>query len=331
MFSKSRSSISKILTVLTITAFTLGVAGSASAREPQIRPKPAPPLEKAQLPPEPEPPSQQYFAMKGIQPLAPEIEQALKPRDSFRECDTCPEMVVVPKGSFVMGTPASEPERESGEDPQHKVTIRQPFAVGRFTISFDEWDACLADGGCDGFKGTEFGYGRGRLPAVGITFAAAKSYLAWLSKKVGRTYRLPSESEREYFARAGTTTPFWFGNTISAKQANYAAVLTYNNATNLDIHNNGPMLVDSFAANKFGIYQVHGNAEEWVEDCYNKRYTQDTPADGSPWLEGNCTRRMVRGGGWSVAPGKTRSGYRDSFDATGGKSFRVVRTLNMPL
>ena len=156
--------------------------------------------------------------------------------------------------------------------------------------------------------------------------------MAWLSRKTGKTYRLLSESEREYVTRAGTTTPFWFGNTISGKHANYGAVTSYNNADDINLpHDNGPVPVDSFAANKFGLYQVHGNAEEWTEDCYNKRYTQDTPADGSPWLEGNCTKRMVRGGGWNASPGKIRSSYRNSWDAIGGLSFRVVRTLNMPL
>ena len=330
MPARSGSATSKIRTALTIAALTLGLAGSASAKK--IQAKPAPPEEQEQTPPAPEAPSRQYFAVKGIQPLVPEIEQALRPRDSFKECDICPEMVVVPKGSFIMGTPASEPQREDGEDAQHKVTLSQPFAVGRFTVSFDEWDACLADGGCDGFKGTEFGFGRGRLPAAGITFAAAKSYLTWLSKKVGRTYRLPSESEREYFTRAGTTTPFWFGSAISGKHANYGAVTSYNNADDYNLpHDNGPVPVDSYAANKFGLYQVHGNAEEWTTDCYNKRYTQDAPANGSPWLEGNCAKRMVRGGGWQAAPYKIRSGYRNNADEASGMSFRVVRTLNMPL
>jgi formylglycine-generating enzyme required for sulfatase activity len=309
--------------------FAVSSSGDALAKSNRERPMPVPATEVVQVP---APAPRQFFATKGVEPLTPEIEQALKPKDSFKECEACPEMVVVPKGSFIMGTPLSEVDRYKGEDPLHQVTLARPFAVGRFTISFDEWDACLADGGCDGFKGTEWGFGRGRLPAAGITFAAAKSYLIWLSKKVGRTYRLPSESEREYFTRAGTTTPFWFGNTISGKHANYGAVTSYNNADDINLpHDNGPVPVDSFAANKFGLYQVHGNAEEWTEDCYNKRYTQDTPADGSPWLEGNCTKRMVRGGGWNASPGKIRSGYRNSWDAIGGLSFRVVRTLNMPL
>ena len=263
----------------------------------------------------------------GIYPLTPEREQALRPKDSFKECDACPEMVVVPKGSFIMGTPITEVDRSKGEDPLHRVTFARPFAVGRFTISFDEWDACLADGGCGGNKGDDK-FGRGRMPAQGINFEAAKSYLAWLSRKVGRTHRLPSESEREYFTRAGTATPFWFGNTISAQNANYVASTPYAGGPR-GVDSKGPVVVDSYAPNPFGLYQVHGNVWEWTEDCYNKRYTEDTPTDGAPWLEGDCTKRMVRGGTWNWSADNSRSGYRsDSWFGT-GNSFRVVRTLNV--
>jgi formylglycine-generating enzyme required for sulfatase activity len=263
----------------------------------------------------------------GIYPLIPEREQALKPKDSFKECDACPEMVVVPKGSFTMGTPITEPYRLKGEDPQHSVAIPRPFAVGRFAVTFDEWDACVADGGCDGNKGSDGGYGRGRMPAAGIDFAAARNYLAWISRKVGRTYRLPSESEREYFTRAGTTTPFWFGKTISGQNANYDASNDYPGGPRGET-SKAPKPVDSYAPNKFGLYQVVGNAEEWTEDCYNKRYTEDTPTDGSPWLEGDCTKRMLRGGGWSIGALGMRSGYRNEVSVLGSYSFRVVRTLN---
>jgi formylglycine-generating enzyme required for sulfatase activity len=240
-------------------------------------------------------------------------------------------MVVVPKGSFMMGTPANEPDRFKGEDPIHRVSFAKPFAVGRFTISFDEWDACLADGGCGGIKGDDKGFGRGRMPAQGIDFDAAKSYLAWLSKKVGRTYRLPSESEREYFTRAGTTTPFWFGNTISAQDANYQASTPYGNGPH-GPDSKRPVVVDSYAPNPFGLYQVHGNIFEWTEDCFNKRYNEDTPADGSPWLEGDCHKRMLRGGTWDWSANMVRSGYRENAIVDGGGySFRVVRTLNVPL
>jgi formylglycine-generating enzyme required for sulfatase activity len=300
------------------------LAGHATAKPREVRPRPAPPVAASS----PAPLPQQYFAAKGVQPLTPELEQALKPKDSFKECDVCPEMVVVPKGSFTMGTPIGEVDRAKGEDPLHRVTLPRPFAVGRFSISFDEWDACLADGGCGGEKGDDK-FGRGRLPAQGISFDAAKSYLVWLSHKVGRTYRLPSESEREYFTRAGTTTPFWFGKTISPLDANYLASTPYANGPR-GVDSKGPVVVDSYAPNPFGLYQVHGNVREWTEDCYNKRFTEDTPADGAPWLEGDCARRMVRGGTWNWSADVSRSGARDDASIIGsGKSFRVVRTLNV--
>src|SRR5437762_3196148 len=141
----------------------------------------------------------------------------------------------------------------------------------------------------------------------GINFEAAKSYLAWLSKKVGRTYRLPSESEREYFTRAGTSTPFWFGNTISAQDANYQASTPYGGGPR-GVDSKRPVVVDSYAPNPFGLYQVHGNVFEWTEDCFNKRYNEDTPVDGSPWLEGDCHKRMLRGGTWDWSTNMVRSG-----------------------
>ena len=312
---------SKLLAALAAT-LAISLASGAFAKTRHVRAKPS---EQAQ----PEPPAplpRQIIPEKGVQPLTPELEQALKPKDSFKECEFCPEMVVIPKGSFVMGTPADEPYRLKGEDPQHIVNIPKPIAVGRFSITFDEWDACLADGGCGGNKGDDGGYGRGRMPAAGIDFEAAKSYLAWLSRKVGRTYRLPSESEREYFTRAGTTTPFWFGKTISSQNANYDARNNYPGGPHGEA-SKGPKPVDSYLPNKFGLYQVTGNVEEWTEDCYNKRYNEDTPSDGSPWLEGDCTRRMLRGGGWMGVALAQRSGSRNNFPVGTLNSFRVVRTL----
>ena len=266
----------------------------------------------------------------GIFPLTPEREATLKPEDSFKECNDCPEMVVVPKGTFMMGTPATEIDRSKGEDPVHRVTIAKPFAVARFSISFEDWDTCLAEGGCRGNRLDDHGKGRGRMPVQSVKYSDAEAYLAWLSKKVGRTYRLPSESEREYFTRAGTTTPFWFGKTIGPQDANYYASIPYANGPRGE-DSKGPKPVDSYAPNPFGLYQVHGNVYEWTQDCYNKRYTEDTPTDGSPWLEGDCTQRMVRGGRWDSQASTLRSGYRDWIlgeGAGGSYGFRVVRTLN---
>jgi formylglycine-generating enzyme required for sulfatase activity len=314
----------KLLVALAAAMLAVALDDGASAKPKPVRPKPAPSVESAKPA---APPPRQFLAEKAVQPLTPEIERGLRPKDSFKECDRCPEMVVVPKGSFMMGTPITEVDRYKGEDPLHRVTFVRPFAVGRFTISFDEWDACLADGGCDGNKGDDK-FGRGRMPAQGISFDAAKSYLAWLSRKVGRTYRLPSESEREYFARAGTTTAFWFGKTISQQDASYSAGTPYANGPR-GVDSKGPAVVDSYAPNPFGLYQVHGNVMEWTEDCFNKRYTEDTPTDGAPWLEGDCTKHMVRGGLWNWSADKSRAGYRDDNYFGSGNSFRVVRTLNV--
>ena len=316
----------KFLVALTAAILAASAGGNASAKSKRVRPRPAPPVEATQTPPAA--PPRQFFAVQGMQPLTPEIEQSLRPKDSFKECDACPEMVVVPKGWFTMGTPATEPERDTGEGPQHRVTIAKPFAVGRFAITGDEWEACVDDHACDPRFARKPGPGEGRMPAPGLSFDAAKAYLAWISKKAGRTYRLPSESEREYFTRAGTTTPFWFGKTISSQNASYRPSMSYNDGPR-GVDLKGPMPVDSYAANPFGLYQVSGNTTEWTEDCYNKRYTEDTPVDGSPWLEGDCTQRMIRGGAWDGWPGSLRSGYRDKTVAIGSSGLRVVRTLNL--
>lgn len=265
----------------------------------------------------------------GAGPLSAEVEATLRQKDSFKECSDCPEMVVVPAGQFLMGTPSDEADRNVGEDPIHQVTIRRPFAVGRFAISFDEWDACLADGGCSGKRGDDRGFGRGRLPAEGLSFNDVQAYLAWLSKKTGRTYRLPSEAEREYFTRAGTTTPFWQGKTIGPQDANYDASIPYGDGPR-GLRSDGPKPVDYYSPNPFGLYQVHGNIYEWTQDCYNKRYNEDTPTDGTPWLEGDCSQRMMRGGEWGWSPGIMRSGARNEVSvdtAAGPYGFRVVRDL----
>ena len=141
--------------------------------------------------------------------------------ESFRDCPDCPEMVVAPAGSFAMGSPETEPDRMAQEGPQHRVTFAEPFAVGRFAVTFAEWDACAADGGCGGYKPGDQGWGRGNRPVINVDWNDAKAYVQWLSKKTGKPYRLLSEAEREYVARAGTATPFWWGSAITPADANY--------------------------------------------------------------------------------------------------------------
>ena len=132
-------------------------------------------------------------------------------------------MVVVPAGSFRMGSPPGEEGRDDDEGPVHRVEIREPFAVGKHEVTFAEWDACVSSGGCGSYRPNDEGWGRGRRPVINVNWEDAKSYVSWLSRKSGEAYRLLSESEWEYAARAGTTGPFHFGSTISSDQANAMA------------------------------------------------------------------------------------------------------------
>jgi formylglycine-generating enzyme required for sulfatase activity len=257
------------------------------------------------------------FPSRCAAPLTAAQERALKPKDSFKECAECPEMVVVPAGNFTMGSPASEKGHQPNEGPQHRVTFDRQFAVGKYAVTFDEWDACVADGGCNGDRPLDHGWGRGRRPVIGVFWDEAKGYVAWLSRKTGRTYRLMSEAEREYITRAGTTTPFWWGSTISTQQANYQR--EYRDRT---------MPVDSFQPNPWGLYQVHGNVADWTEDCYHQSYN-GAPGDGSAWTGGDCSQRVYRGGDWGSLPQFVRAAARSGTIITGYGStgFRLARTL----
>jgi formylglycine-generating enzyme required for sulfatase activity len=263
---------------------------------------------------------------RAAQPLLASEECALKPKDVFKECEKCPEMVVVPAGSFTMGSPGDERGRDSDEGPQHSVSISRSFAVGRYSVMFDEWDACVADSGCNNYKPSDQGWGRGRRPVINVSWDDAKSYVVWLSRKTGKPYRLLSEAEREYITRAGTTTPFWWGSSISTSQANYDFRFY---AGALGEYRGKTVPVDSFQANPWSLYQVHGNVLEWVEDCLHDTYT-GAPTDGSAWTSGGCTRRVLRGGAWDVYPAALRAAFRKWYPTDyryGTVGFRVARTL----
>ena len=239
--------------------------------------------------------------------------------ERFRDCAECPEMVVVPAGSFLMGSPESEWGRDGDEGPVHRVEIAEPFAIGVYEVTFAEWDACAADGGCGGYLPDDEGWGRGRRPVINVSWEDAQAYVRWLSAKTGKRYRLPSESEWEYAARAGTRTPFHTGETISTDQANCYGKY-YRDQT---------VPVDTFGANEWGLHDVHGNVSEWTEDCWNNSYA-GAPTDGSVWTNGDCSRRVLRGGSWYITPSFLRAANRIR-NTTGYRSdsigFRVARTL----
>jgi formylglycine-generating enzyme required for sulfatase activity len=242
----------------------------------------------------------------------------------FEDCSGCPRMVVIPAGEFTMGSPASA----QGAEAQHRVTIASPFAVSKFEITFDEWDVCLAEGGCRGYRPDDEGWGRGKRPVMNVSWEDAKAYANWLSRKTGQPYRLLSESEWEYAARAGTTTMFSGGDALSPHQANYDGSVDGTGPS--DENRQTTMPVGSFAANGFGLHDMHGNVSEWVEDCWQDDYTARHPTDGSAWLEGNCNGRVVRGGSWEDSQVELRSAARTGGDKTDRfytDGLRIARSL----
>jgi formylglycine-generating enzyme required for sulfatase activity len=245
----------------------------------------------------------------------------------IRDCDVCPELVPIPTGTFSMGSDNSELERDSGEGPRHEVRIAAGFAIGRYEVTFDEWDACLSAGGCTE-RPDDKGWGRGRLPVINVSWEDAQQYVAWLSRNTGKLYRLPSEAEWEYAARAGTATPFHTGPQIAPDQANYDG--TYFSVYSLKGAFRGKTEpVGTFPPNAFGLYDVHGNVWEWVQDRHHNSYGA-APPDGSAWEQGESARRVLRGASWQDYAGALRSAYRNGYDAdrrTDSTGFRVARTL----
>lgn len=258
-------------------------------------------------------------------------ERALQPNDSFKECAACPVMTVIAPGTFNMGSPTTELGRAGSESPQHQVTIGHKFAFGRFSVTFEEWDACVADGGCNGYTPADQGWGRGTRPVINVSWNQANVYLAWLSRKTGKPYRLPTEAEREYAARAGTTTPFWWGSSITSEQANYNGTYTYGDDGVRGELRGQSVPVDSFLPNPWGLFQMHGNVSEWTQDCWHDNYYTDPPADGSAWTFPDCKLRVRRGGSIGSPPQVLRSAARLSGPQDKGQpfiSFRVVRPLS---
>jgi len=241
-----------------------------------------------------------------------------------KDCRDCPQMVVVPAGEFMMGSPKTEPHR--GDEAQHVVTIFRAFGVSRFEITFAEWDACVRDGGCDGYR-PEAPWGRGRMPVVNVNWRNAAAYADWLTRKTGHKYRLLSEAEWEYAARAGSTMPYASGPTLSAADANFDA------GEKTELNPKGPargkaVQVGRFKPNAFGLYDMQGNVWEWVQDCWNDEYGPSLPRDGKPALTGDCAGRVLRGGSWEDGAADVRAAARVA-SAVGDRSWsdgiRVAR------
>ena len=276
----------------------------------------------------------------------------------FQDLPGGPEMVVVPAGGFTMGSPEGEIGRWSAEElekydwmgaeEQHAVTVSRPFAVGRHAVTRGQFSAFVAatghktDGGAYVWKGGKVvhdpkaswrnpGFTQDDShPVVCVSWEDAKAYTDWLSKQTVKPYRLLSEAEWEYVARAGSLTPFWFGDAITTDQANYDGTHAYGLHGVKGAYRKATLPVGSFAANQWGLFQVHGNVWEWCEDVWHKTY-DGAPVDGSAWRQGGDPgRRVVRGGSWYLGPDNLRSAFRgwnSSVLRNFNLGFRVGRTL----
>ena len=233
----------------------------------------------------------------------------------FRDCPDCPWVVPLPVGRFVLGSDSGP----ASERPAHEVTIGEPFAIGRYEVTFAEWDACVADGGCK--TKDDRGWGRGNRPVIGVSRDDATAYVRWLSARTGNTYRLPTEAEWEYAARAGTTTPYPWGDEIGGGHANCGGCGSpFEGQT-------AP--VGSFAPNPFGLHDLNGNVWEWVEDCFSDGYV-GAPRDGTAVVRAICRQTVLRGGSYKERAGVATSTFRGRGSAGYPREdfgFRVVRVL----
>jgi formylglycine-generating enzyme required for sulfatase activity len=296
-----------------------------------------------------------FSATRAKKPLSRSEERLLKQGDSFKECDDCPEMVVVPAGSFMLGSPSDETRRLSDEGPRTKVTIASPFAVGKFEVTLAQFKAFASATGYQVTVGCQIwsqrlrtwdrrtaltfwsvGFAQGDdHPVVCVNWDDANAFVAWLANGTGKKYRLLTEAEWEYSARAGTSTPFSMGSTISTDQANFDGNAIYNNGRKgISRHTTVP--VNSFSPNPWGLFNMHGNVWEWVEDCYAREDYKYLPAavrDGGAAWPGTCgsDEHSIRGGSWLDDPEYLRSARRVEIRPAGRLNylgFRVARTIN---
>lgn len=251
--------------------------------------------------------------------------------DYLRDCVDCPDMAVIPAGRFLMGSPPTEQARHDAEGPLALIDISRGFAMAAREITVAQWDACVAAGGCGGYTPPAHGWGRGEQPVVSVSFEDARNYAEWLSRETGRSYRLPSEAEWEYAARAGAAGPFSFGFRLTPDDANYNAAYTYGGPVGAAAGR--AVKTASFAPNAFGLYDMHGNVWEWTADCWFGSH-QDADVNGAPRTganSGDCTRRVLKGGAWNTGGWRLRAAHRigkSSGVREYDNGFRVVRALD---
>ncbi|QCC01551.1 Sulfatase-modifying factor enzyme domain-containing protein [Cupriavidus necator] len=234
----------------------------------------------------------------------------------IRDCPACPVLVPLPAGSFTMGSSASDP----AEKPPHHVTIGQPFAIGRYEVTVEQWNACADAGGCQ--RVPTVADSAKNAPVRDVSWDDAQQYVAWLSKTTGKSYRLPTEAEWEYAARGGTASAYWWGDQMRKGNANCKDC---GDPWSQD----APAAVGTFAANPYGLHDVNGSVWEWVADCWHSSY-KGAPADGRVWNENACGARVIRGGSWREGANYMVSSTRFKYSPSVRQSqngFRVARDM----
>lgn len=236
------------------------------------------------------------------------------PADTFSDCELCPEMKRFDEAVFVMGSPDTEIGHVAYEGPLTEMDLN-PFAISIAEVTYDEWEACVTDGGCNGYSPVDRGYGKGDQPVMSISWNDAQGYVRWLSQETGRNYRLPSEAEWEFAARGGTQTAFWWGDRFDSNQ----------------VPTNQPYAASQLPANPYGIKGTLGNLREWVQDCYENNYN-DIPTDGRAVTAGDCSRRVMRGGSWNSSSNEIRVANRSRISiSTRDRSYGFrVATSDLP-
>lgn len=245
----------------------------------------------------------------------------------LQDCPECPVMVVMPAQTFVMGSPESEQGRSKNEGPQLTVAVVPGLAISKHEVTFTQWDACVADGGCERYA-NDNGWGRGNRPVINVMWYDAQAYALWLSAKTLKTYRLLSEAEWEFAAKGGANTTYSWGTTASHEHANYGTdECCGGHVEGRDLWLESTAPVGSFPANALGLHDLSGNVWEWVEDCWHESH-DGRPPDSSPRLTGDCNLRIMKGGSWASMPVRIRGSFRDAYppgDRGTIIGFRVAR------
>jgi len=293
----------------------LGAVPAPAAGQGQPAASAAPPAAAAPTPPVTAPaPATPSATTPPTKPAAPVTGAA-----DIKDCPACPPLVSLPGGTFTMGSNTSDPS----EKPAHPVTIGAPFAIGKYEVTVQQWNACANAGGCP--KIAQAAGTAGNAPMRDVSWEDAQQYVKWLSSVSAKPYRLPTEAEWEFATRGGTATPFWWGEQMATGKANCKEC--------------GPPWTDarpantgSFAANPYGLYDTSGSVWEWVADCWHASY-KNAPGDGRAWDQPNCALRVIRGGSWREGTAYMVASTRFRYDAGvrhAQNGFRVARSLTKP-